>query len=1294
MTVVPLTDTYESDYLEFLYAAPPESGVITSTGLITWANVGPINPGESKNVRVTFLVKDLSSATEIANTACVSGATFSNNLLTGNACATATGHVTPTGSIAGTVWSEGEGGTNGWAYPITGYEPDIDWGIFGVSVSLFACLDADGDPISTEIGSPGGKYCSYYGGTWTLVDSQVTDDDGYYLFNGLLDGYYYVRVDDATLPGSTYTQTAEAENAGNGSGRDCPDAEKPCDHQWGGDEVLHDGKNTYNINPINDAEDITEINFGYDMPAAIYGTIWHDHNGNGIRDEGDNGLDNPVAGITITLTASDGTTVFTTTTDANGYYEFTGLAADTYTITVLTGTLPDVPTTTWTLTDDPDPNSTCVSSPYGDCDNTYTVAVTKGEISGSHDFGYHASGDTAVGDMVYYDWDGDGQYDAGYDQGIPNISVYLYEDSDGNGRVDPSVDALISTTVTADGTGIYPSGYYTFTGLAPSVYLVVVDTTDPQFPSHVLQTQDPDRDGELCTEVTGCDNRGSADTSGGISLDDVDFGYQPYGFGAIGDTVWRDMNGDGVQSGPQESGIISITVELWVKFSGNDAYILIDTQETDANGKYLFEDLPDAEYQVKVRTDDSDLPTGAFGQPYVPSTPTTVATAITNGNTYLDADFGFMPMGAIGDTIYWDANSNGQEDWNEMGIGAGIVVTLTNTSVITTADGVVHQPGNYNLSTTTDAGGTYLFTGLVPGTYSVAVADLNGYTSPANLTGDPDTNGISCADPDNPLLATCDGETEVHINPGTVFLGADFGYQPSGVIGDFVWYDLDKDGIQDPGEPGISGVTVTVTNGSSTFVTITDYDGYYSFYDLADDTWTVTFEQPADMIPTTISSVAISNGNGSVGTSTTVIIDGGVVTDIGGTTCTGCSLDLNIDSGFVLGGDHKLSGTIFFDYYGTGDGDSDLYDPDLDTPYSNITVYLWDENGQLLGITTTNASGAYTFTHLINGDYTVSVDATSPKINGMDVTASQNPGKTYHTVEILDADEEDIDFGFFAEADFGDLPSSYKLTLVSDAGPYHITGTLRLGTGVSDEADGKEDAFADGDDDDGLADVPDDAWTPGATVDLAVTVTGDGGYLIAWFDWNGNGSFDDPQERVIFGSVAAGINPLSVVVPYAYGGGALNARFRLYDGLPAVISPGGAATNGEVEDYQWNPAPLAAVAPVLTAEGQGHVIVITWETAVEIDVLGFNLYRAQSPDGPLVQINPELIASQLGGSPIGAVYDFVDGAVETGVTYYYWLEVVSFSGSATTYGPVSAVVPAAGRELDVFYSVYLPIMGK
>jgi hypothetical protein len=81
---------------------------------------------------------------------------------------------------------------------------------------------------------------------------------------------------------------------------------------------------------------------------------------------------------------------------------------------------------------------------------------------------------------------------------------------------------------------------------------------------------------------------------------------------------------------------------------------------------------------------------------------------------------------------------------------------------------------------------------------------------------------------------------------------------------------------------------------------------------------------------------------------------------------------------------------------------------------------------------------------------------------------------------------------------------------------------------------------------------------------------------------------------------------------------------------------------------------------------------IAWETASEIDTLGFNLYRAESLDEVPTRLNDSLIPAGAPGSPGGESYTWLDRPVEAGHTYFYWLEDVDLSGRATRHGPVSA----------------------
>lgn len=97
---------------------------------------------------------------------------------------------------------------------------------------------------------------------------------------------------------------------------------------------------------------------------------------------------------------------------------------------------------------------------------------------------------------------------------------------------------------------------------------------------------------------------------------------------------------------------------------------------------------------------------------------------------------------------------------------------------------------------------------------------------------------------------------------------------------------------------------------------------------------------------------------------------------------------------------------------------------------------------------------------------------------------------------------------------------------------------------------------------------------------------------------------------------------------------------------------------------------------LLNFEAVGAVdgVLISWETTSETNNLGFNLYRAESPDGEKVKLNEDLIPTNVPpGSPIGSTYEYHDTTALAGRTYYYWLEDVDLAGVATLHGPVNAM---------------------
>ena len=78
---------------------------------------------------------------------------------------------------------------------------------------------------------------------------------------------------------------------------------------------------------------------------------------------------------------------------------------------------------------------------------------------------------------------------------------------------------------------------------------------------------------------------------------------------------------------------------------------------------------------------------------------------------------------------------------------------------------------------------------------------------------------------------------------------------------------------------------------------------------------------------------------------------------------------------------------------------------------------------------------------------------------------------------------------------------------------------------------------------------------------------------------------------------------------------------------------------------------------------------LSWETGSEVDNLGFNIYRADSPEAEMVRINPAMILSKAMGSTSGAYYEFLDEYPEAS-SAFYWLETVDFALTKTLYGPI------------------------
>lgn len=180
--------------------------------------------------------------------------------------------------------------------------------------------------------------------------------------------------------------------------------------------------------------------------------------------------------------------------------------------------------------------------------------------------------------------------------------------------------------------------------------------------------------------------------------------------------------------------------------------------------------------------------------------------------------------------------------------------------------------------------------------------------------------------------------------------------------------------------------------------------------------------------------------------------------------------------------------------------------------------------------------------------------------------------------------------------DFGDAPDSYKTTLENN-GPRHFIGpNFFFGTEI--DAEGVALASPSSDDNDGSPDDEDgisfgSSFKQGSDALINVVVGGEAvGYVSGWFDWNGNGTFDEDTEQAITDEyLMPGSHTLKVRVPESAQAGSTWARFRIGQN-PGLTSFGG-VTYGEVEDY-----PITIEKQTLTHTyypGEGTWVTLAYE---------------------------------------------------------------------------------------------------
>ena len=326
----------------------------------------------------------------------------------------------------------------------------------------------------------------------------------------------------------------------------------------------------------------------------------------------------------------------------------------------------------------------------------------------------------------------------------------------------------------------------------------------------------------------------------------------------------------------------------------------------------------------------------------------------------------FTVGGTIAGTIFNDADASWTFGTGDDKPFEGVTLRLLD------ADGnPLKDDSGADITTKTDADGNYLFNRLPLGSYKVEVVpgDAKVDGSDVNLSDYKQTYGYGSS-----TDRTQVGQGKL-VTPTAIELTAaapkvtkvDFGFVKPASVGDYVWFDANKDGIQDADEPALPGITATIVDASGNPVVdldgnpvaavSTDAAGKYLFANLLPGDYKITFTNPVGY-EATVSQAGDDRGADSNGTESVVSLAQG-------------QEDKTVDYGLV--GTGVIGDQLFVDVNQNGGGAPD----GGDKPLAGVKVTLtWTGPGGVTRTfeTVTDADGKYKFENLLPGEYKVSVD--------------------------------------------------------------------------------------------------------------------------------------------------------------------------------------------------------------------------------------------------------------------------------------------------------------------------------
>lgn len=214
----------------------------------------------------------------------------------------------------------------------------------------------------------------------------------------------------------------------------------------------------------------------------------------------------------------------------------------------------------------------------------------------------------------------------------------------------------------------------------------------------------------------------------------------------------------------------------------------------------------------------------------------------------------------------------------------------------------------------------------------------------------------------------------------------------SAAIQGLVWHDADADGVLDGGEATIPGVTIqlyddagnliaTTTTSAApiTYAGVTYPPGSYLFTDLPPGNYIVIELQDGPIL----NWESTADADTPPGTA-------GVPDDYNQIAVSLAEGEISTDNDFGERYAGLIQGFVYQDFDGNG---SNANPPaGTDDGIANVTVWLYDDAGNLVATTTTDATGFYQFPNLPDGIYTVIVDGADSDITGIDPNIALTPG--------------------------------------------------------------------------------------------------------------------------------------------------------------------------------------------------------------------------------------------------------------------------------------------------------------